>query len=219
MRNWKPFKNGEKCFLFHLKSFFCSQDILSFCRGFLVKTVWLERSGKLQNSWRHNLVYKQLRYPYCPVLQSKVNQTMKFGQLIEHNKRNNFLPKLFGKWDRETSSRPLFIFWKSLIWCESNWSAVYFRYISIALTLPYKKSKVYKTLDYWSRDLLNFNFSGNSFSTIFCVWFFQKKIFLMLYCINWPNLIAWLLLLLEILDNTCINNCFLTRLWRHKIWN
>ena len=24
---WKPFKNDEKCFLFHLKSFFCSQDI------------------------------------------------------------------------------------------------------------------------------------------------------------------------------------------------
>ena len=23
----KPFKNDEKCFLFHLKSFFCSQDI------------------------------------------------------------------------------------------------------------------------------------------------------------------------------------------------
>ena len=102
---------------------------------------------------------------------------MKFGQLIEHNKKNNFLPKLFGMWDRETSSRPLFIFWKSLIWCESNWFAAYFRYISIALTLSYKKSKVYKTLDYWSRDLLNFNFSGNSFSTTFCVWFFQKNCF------------------------------------------
>ena len=25
--NWKPFKNDEKCFLFHLKSFFRSQDI------------------------------------------------------------------------------------------------------------------------------------------------------------------------------------------------
>ena len=25
--NWKPFKNDEKCFLFHLISSFCSQDI------------------------------------------------------------------------------------------------------------------------------------------------------------------------------------------------
>ena len=31
------------------------------------------------------------------ISQSKGNQTMKFGQLIEYNKRNNFLPKLFGK--------------------------------------------------------------------------------------------------------------------------
>ena len=25
--NWKPFKNDEKCFLFHLKSSFRSQDM------------------------------------------------------------------------------------------------------------------------------------------------------------------------------------------------
>ena len=28
------------------------------------------------------------------ILQSKANQTMKFGQLIEYNKTNNFLQKL-----------------------------------------------------------------------------------------------------------------------------
>ena len=57
------------------------------------------------------------------ISQSKDNQTMEFGQLIEYNKRNSFLEKLCGKWDRETSSRPLFIFWKSLRWGESRWSA------------------------------------------------------------------------------------------------
>ena len=31
------------------------------------------------------------------ISQSKVNQTMKFGQLIEHNKKNIFLQKLCGK--------------------------------------------------------------------------------------------------------------------------
>ena len=36
---WKPFKNDENCFLFHLKSSFHFQDIyLSFCLEFLV--IW-----------------------------------------------------------------------------------------------------------------------------------------------------------------------------------
>ena len=43
------------------------------------------------------------------ISQSKGNQTMKFGQLIEYNKRNIFLPKLCRKWGKEISSRPLFI--------------------------------------------------------------------------------------------------------------
>ena len=33
---------------------------------------------------------------------------------------------------------------------------------------------------------------------------FSTKMFLMLYSINWPNFIAWLSLLLEILGNICI---------------
>ena len=33
---------------------------------------------------------------------------------------------------------------------------------------------------------------------------FRRKIFIMLYFINWPNFIAWLPLLLAILDNMCI---------------
>ena len=54
------------------------------------------------------------------ISQSKGNQTMKFGQLIEYNKINIFLQKLCGKWGRETSSRPLYISWKSQIWGESK---------------------------------------------------------------------------------------------------
>ena len=33
--NWKPFKNDEKCFLFHLKSFLLSRSF-SFCLDFLI---------------------------------------------------------------------------------------------------------------------------------------------------------------------------------------
>ena len=42
---WKPFKNDEKWFLFHLKSSFCSQDIYIFILIFWLrrKTAWLER--------------------------------------------------------------------------------------------------------------------------------------------------------------------------------
>ena len=57
------------------------------------------------------------------ISQSKGSQKIKFGQLIEYNKRNIFHQKLSGKWGKETSSRPLFIFKKSLIWDESKWSA------------------------------------------------------------------------------------------------
>ena len=45
--------------------------------------------------------------------------------------------------------------------------------------------------------------SGTTFSTTFCARFF-KKLFAMLYYINWPNFIVWLPFLLEILDNICI---------------
>ena len=34
----------------------------------------------------------------------------------------------------------------------------WFQDYSIALNLAYNKKKVYKTLDYWSRDTLNFDF-------------------------------------------------------------
>ena len=45
--NWMSFKNDEKCFLFHLKSSFRSQDISVFVSTFLPcrKTASLERSG------------------------------------------------------------------------------------------------------------------------------------------------------------------------------
>ena len=56
------------------------------------------------------------------ISQSKGNHAIKIGQLIEYNK-DIFLQKLCGKWIRETSSRPLFIFLKSLKWGESKRSA------------------------------------------------------------------------------------------------
>ena len=85
---------------------------------------------------------------------------MKFGQLIEYNKSNKFLQNSCRKWGRETSSRPFLFFIKVLydIKASGLWSAAYFQYISIALILAYNKNKLYKTLDYWSRNMFNFEF-------------------------------------------------------------
>ena len=41
------------------------------------------------------------------ISQSKGNQTMKFGQLIEYNKGNILLQNVWRKWAKETSSIPL----------------------------------------------------------------------------------------------------------------
>ena len=69
---------------------------------------------------------------------------------------------------------------KILLPGKSKWSITLFQNTSIALNLAYKKKKLYKTLAYWSRDILNSLFfnkgSGNSFYAIFCVWIFKKNI-------------------------------------------
>ena len=49
------------------------------------------------------------------ISRSKGNQAIKFGQLIKNCMRNFFLQKSWRKWDRETSPRPLFVFWKNFI--------------------------------------------------------------------------------------------------------
>ena len=127
--------------------------------------------------------------------QSKGNQTMKFSQLIEYNKRNNFLQKLCGKWGRRTSSRPLFVFEKKL---SMRWKQVVF------ILSGFNKNKLYKLSDYWSRDMANFNFSEKGMGLVsppHFVYDFSKKKILILNSINWPNFIFRLLLLLRILDN------------------
>ena len=66
---------------------------------------------------------------------------------------------------------------------------------------------MYKTLDSWSKDLLTFGLSENGLEVVsppYSMYGFSRKIFLMLYSINWLNFILWLPLLLEILGNMCI---------------
>ena len=134
---------------------------------------------------------------------------MKLGQLMEHPNRNIFLKKLWRKWGRETNSRPLFFKKKkkNFILGKSKWSAAWFQYILIALKLGYSRNKLFKTLHYWCRDMLNFDFLDKGLGIVspaHFVYDFSSKMFFMLYSIKWTNFIAWLSLLLEILGNMCI---------------
>ena len=142
------------------------------------------------------------------ISQSKGNQAMKLDQLIEYNKRNIFFQNLCKKWGRETSSRPLFIFLRKL---DMRWKQVICSLVLIYSDRPYllyNKDKLHKTLGYWSRDMLNYNFSGKGLELVSPPHFmydFWKKMFLVLHSINWSSFIAWLPLLWEILGIMCIS--------------
>ena len=122
--DWKPFKSDVKCFLLHFEGFFVLKifKFLSRLFGHVGKTAWLENS-LISNFMTSQPGLQTIAIEILPnISQSEGNQTMKSGQLIEYNKRNYFL-QTCRKWGRETSFRPLFIFWKNLIWSESKWSA------------------------------------------------------------------------------------------------
>ena len=106
----------------------------------------------------------------------------------------------------------LFVFSKSVISGKSKWSGTWFQYFSIALNLAYNKSKLYKTVDYWSRDILTFDFLEKDQGIVsppHFVYDFSRKMFLVLYSINWANFIVWLSLVLEILGSMCNQDVFL----------
>ena len=124
---------------------------------------------------------------------------MKFGQVLEHNKKNIFIQISCRKCGRKTSFRPLFVFQQSFICGKSKWSAAHFQYISIVRSLAYNKNKLYKTLDYWSGGILHIDLLEKRLwivSPPHFVYDSPRKMFLMPYSINQPNFIVWLCLLL-----------------------
>ena len=155
---------------------------------------------------------------------------MKFGLLRKYNERRIFPQKSFREWFRETSSRlvpgnesgrlvpDLFLFFQKPLWGKSKLSAALFQYISIAPNLSYNKIKLYKIFNYWFRDMLKFRFFRNgseySFSSTSCVRL-QKNL---LYSINWPSFIAWLIFLTSWDTGESVYwKCLSPRLWRHKV--
>ena len=86
------------------------------------------------------------------------------------------------------------------------------------INLPCNKNKLYKTLDYWSKNMLNFNFWEKGMGLVSPSHFFQEKCF---SCyILWTAQIHCLIAFTSRdIGLYVFYNCFLTRLWRHKIWN
>ena len=102
-------------------------------------------------------------------------------------------------------------------------NAFYFILVPNLFLFIANKSKPYKILDYWSRDILNFNFSEKGrglVSSPHSVYdFSKKKMILMLHSIYWPNFIVWLPFFLEILGNMCIAIVCWPGCDIKKIWN
>ena len=123
-----PFpQNNEKCFLFHLKSSFCSQDMRIFvlpfwsCRkSILIKTIRLISKFMTSQPGKQTIAI----YMLSNIWRNKGNQISRFVQVIEYSKRNIFIPKWCRKWGKGTSSNPLFVLWKSFKWGKSKYSAV-----------------------------------------------------------------------------------------------
>ena len=136
------------------------------------------------------------------------------------SQEKSFSLKICRKWGRQTSSRLLFFFLKkkSFILGKSKWSPAWFHYISIVFKLAYNRNKLFKTLHYWSRDMLNFDFLDKDLGIVspaHCVYDFSTKMFLLLYSINWANLVpfTW------DIGQFVYYNCLLTRLWCQKFQN
>ena len=81
--------------------------------------------------------------------------------------------------DRKTSSRPIFFFKKkALYWIKASRLQLGFT-ILIALKLAYNRNKLFKTFQYCTRDMLNFDILDKGLSEfflqhIFCIVFQQK---------------------------------------------
>ena len=107
-----PLKMIKNAFYFILKALFVLKifKFLSRFFGHVGKTTWLEwLTSKLMTSQPGLQTIAMHILPN--ISQSKGNQTIKFGQLIEYNKSNIFLQKLYSKWEKELVS-DLFLFFK-----------------------------------------------------------------------------------------------------------
>ena len=82
----------------------------------------------------------------------------------------------------EAKQRKILFEWSSPL-IQKEWSAAWFNYILIALILAYNRNKLFKTLCYWSRDMLIFDFLDKVLGIVslaHVVYDFSTKMFCML---------------------------------------
>ena len=115
--NNDPPKMMKNAFYFFLKAFFVLKIFKFLYRLFghaervIRKIRLILKFMTSQFAWQTTTIHI---LPNTSPIQDK--QTMKFGQLVEYNKRNTLLQKSCRKWGKKTSPRPLFVFKKAL--CE-----------------------------------------------------------------------------------------------------
>ena len=116
-RQRKPFKSDQKCFLFHLESSFCSQDVSIF-----VMTFWSGRKSGLIRKIR--LISKFMTsqpgqqtitiHKSPNISQSKGNRTMEFGRVIEYKIELEFSSRIMQNMRRGDKFQTSFCFLKKL---------------------------------------------------------------------------------------------------------
>ena len=136
------------------------------------------------------------------ILRSTANQKMKNIFLFKNHAKNEarrLLPNFF------------FFFLKKVLNEEkklvSTLAWIYFGSPWLGHTVRKNKKKLHKFSGCWSKEMLNFGILEKGLGLVpppHFVYNSSRENFLMLYSINWPNFIAWLPLLLEILYNMCI---------------
>ena len=139
--------------------------------------------------------YKEITIHIFPnISRGKGNKVLAFGQLIECNKINIFLQKSC----KENKARRLVpdyfsLFKKALYEVKARYLQLSFNIISIVLSFLYHENKLYKTLDYWSTDMLNSDFLEKGLVIVSAPHFVcdvQRNVFLKLLSINWPYFIS-----------------------------
>ena len=151
------------------------------------------------------------------ISRSKGNQTIKFGQLIEHNMRNIFLEISCTKYGRETIPRPFSKKSKLNLSGSVVESFIQFVYYMPSWGLS-KYIKTCRPLAFTSyKAFLKNKRCLELISLPHFLHYFSRKIFLFLHSINWQNFIIWLPLLH--VGQYVYYNCMLTRLWCHECWN
>ena len=117
------------------------------------------------------------------ISRSTCNQVMKFGQLMKYNLRKIF----FKSHGENETERPV------KIYGESKWSTTIL--VLVYFSRPWLghiklwNMKLYNISDYWSTDTLKFDFPWKGLrlaSPQHSEYDFSRKIFFILYSINWP---------------------------------